>query len=247
MNLTGKIAVVTGSSKGIGAAIALAFAKAGADVAVNYARDKEGAEEIVKQIEEMGRRAKAYGADVSQADQVKDMFKAIEKDLGSVDILVNNAGVTKDALFIRMKEEDWDWVMDINLKGIFLCSKAVAKSMMKKRSGKVINISSVVGLIGNPGQANYTAAKAGVLGFTKTLARELGARGIQVNAIAPGFIESRMTDELPENVKETMLNNIPLGRFGKSEDVADLALFLASEKSDYITGQVFNVDGGMVM
>lgn len=247
MDLTGKIAVVTGSSKGIGAAIAVAFAEAGADVAVNYARDKAGADEVVKQIEALGRKAKAYGADVSKADQVKDMFDAIEKDLGSVDILVNNAGVTKDTLFVRMKEEDWDWVMDINLKGIFLCSKAVARSMMKKRSGKIINISSVVGLIGNPGQANYTAAKAGVLGFTKTLAKEFGSRGIQVNAIAPGFIMSRMTEDLPEDVKETMLNNIPLGRFGKPEDVADLAIFLASEKSDYITGQVFNVDGGMVM
>lgn len=247
MNLNGKIALVTGSSKGIGAAIALAYAKAGADVAVNYNRDQAGAEEIVRQITEMGRKAKAYKADVAISEQVDTMIDAINTDFGRIDILVNNAGITRDTLLVRMKEDDWDQVMDTNLKSMFLCTKAVGKSMMKQRSGKIINVTSVVGLIGNPGQANYTAAKAGVLGFTKTVAKELGARGVQVNAIAPGFIMSQMTETLPEDVKEKMLASIPLGRFGKPEDVADLALFLASAQSDYITGQVFNVDGGMVM
>ncbi|AZR72748.1 3-oxoacyl-[acyl-carrier-protein] reductase [Anoxybacter fermentans] len=247
MNLNGKVAVVTGSSKGIGAAIALAYAKAGAEVAINYNRDKAGAEEIVRKIQAMGHKAKAYQADVSNPDQVKEFIDAVMNDFGKIDILVNNAGITRDTLLVRMKEEDWDRVMDVNLKSMFLCTKAVAKAMIKQRSGKIINITSVVGLIGNPGQANYTAAKAGVIGFTKTVAKELGPRGIQVNAIAPGFIISQMTESLPEKVKEKMLSSIPLGRFGKPEDVADLALFLASDKSDYITGQVFNVDGGMVM
>ncbi|MCK4259033.1 MAG: 3-oxoacyl-[acyl-carrier-protein] reductase [Halanaerobiales bacterium] len=247
MNLSGKVAVVTGSSKGIGAAIALSLAKAGADVAVNYARDTEGAEKIVSQITELGRRSKAYQADVSNVDQVNTMMNEIIENFGKVDILVNNAGITADGLLLRMKEEDWDRVLDINLKGVFLCTKAITKKMMKQRSGKIINITSVVGLIGNPGQANYTAAKAGVIGFTKTIAREFGSRGIQVNAIAPGYIISKMTESLPEEVKESMLKSIPLGRFGNVEDVADLTLFLSSDKSDYITGQVFNVDGGMVM
>ncbi len=247
MNLSGKVAVVTGSSKGIGAAIALAYAKAGADVAINYGRDHEGAEKIVNQITELGRKSKAYSADVSDAEQVKTMMDSIYEDFGKIDILVNNAGITRDTLLMRMKEDDWDRVVDINLKGVFLFTKAVTKKMMKKRSGKIINITSVVGLVGNPGQANYTAAKAGVIGFTKTVAREFGSRGIQANAIAPGYILTKMTETLPEEAKETMLNSIPLGRFGKAENVADLALFLASDKSDYITGQVFNVDGGMVM
>lgn len=247
MNLTGKVAIVTGSSKGIGAAIALAFANAGADVAVNYNRDQAGAEEIVRQIGEMGRKAKAYKADVADSEQVQTMIDSVVTDFGRIDILVNNAGVTKDNLLVRMKEDDWDQVMNTNLKSMFLCTKAVTKLMMKQRSGKIVNVSSVVGLTGNPGQANYTAAKAGVVGFTMTVAKEMGSRGIQVNAIAPGFIESQMTETLSDSVKEKMLSSIPLGRFGKPTDVADLALFLASDKSDYITGQVFNVDGGMVM
>lgn len=247
MNLTGKVAIVTGSSKGIGAAIALAFAGAGADVAVNYNRDQAGAEEVVRQIGEMGRKAKAYKADVADSEQVQMMIDSIVTDFGRIDILVNNAGITKDNLLVRMKEDDWDQVMSTNLKSMFLCTKAVTKLMMKQRSGKIINISSVVGLTGNPGQANYTAAKAGVVGFTMTVAKEMGSRGIHVNAIAPGFIMSQMTETLSESVKEKMLSSVPLGRFGKPTDVADLALFLASDKSDYITGQVFNVDGGMVM
>lgn len=247
MILENKVALVTGSSKGIGAAIALAYAAAGADVAVNYNRDQTGAEKIVKQIEKLGCRAKAYGADVSNAEQVKTMVSNISKEFGKIDILVNNAGITRDNIILRMKEEDWDQVIDTNLKSMFLCSKAVSKKMLKQRSGKIINITSVVGLIGNPGQVNYTAAKAGVLGLTKTLAKELGSIGVTVNAIAPGFIVSQMSDTVAEEVKEQMLKSIPLGRFGKPEDVADLAMFLSSDKSDYITGQVFNVDGGMVM
>lgn len=247
MNLSGKVAVITGSSKGIGAAIGIAFAEAGADVVINYNRDQAGAEEVVRQITEMGRKAKAYKADVASGTEVEAFFEEVQKDFGKIDILVNNAGITRDTLLVRMKEEDWDEVMDTNLKSMFLCTRIVGKSMMKQRSGKIINITSVVGLIGNPGQANYTAAKAGTIGFTKTVAKELGSRGVQVNAIAPGFIVSRMTEALPEEVKNKMLSSIPLGRFGKPEDVADLALFLASDKSDYITGQVFNVDGGMVM
>lgn len=247
MNLSGKIAIVTGSSKGIGAAIALRLAKAGADIAVNYNRDQAGAEAVVRQIEAMGRKAKAYKSDVAQAVEVEQMMEAVIADFGRIDILVNNAGITRDTLLVRMKEEDWDQVLDTNLKSMFLCTKTVAKPMMKQRSGKIINITSVIGLIGNPGQANYAAAKAGVIGFTQTVAKELGSRGIHVNAIAPGFIISLMTEQLPEDLKTKMLSSIPLGRFGKPEDVADLALFLASDQSDYITGQVFNVDGGMVM
>lgn len=247
MNLKGKIAVVTGSSKGIGAAIALGFAGAGADIAVNYNRDQAGAEEIVRRIGELGRKAIAYRADVSAAGEVEGMMESIIRDFGRIDILVNNAGITRDTLLVRMKEEDWDRVIDTNLKSMFLCTKVVAKAMMKQRSGKIINITSVIGLIGNPGQANYAAAKAGVIGFTQTVAKELGSRGIHVNAIAPGFIVSQMTEQLPEDVKNKLLDSIPLGRFGKPEDVADLALFLASDQSDYITGQVFHVDGGMVM
>lgn len=247
MDLTGQVAIITGSSKGIGAAIGLTFAKAGADVAINYNSDQAGAEEIVSQITAMGRKAKAYKADVSIAEEVENMFSAILTDFGRIDILVNNAGITRDNLLVRMKEGEWDDVMDANLKSVFLCTRLAAKSMMKQRRGKIINITSVVGLTGNPGQANYTAAKAGVVGFTKTIAKELGSRGIRVNAIAPGFILSRMTESLSDDIKNKMLSSIPLGRFGKPEDVADLALFLASDKSDYITGQVFNVDGGMVM
>ena len=247
MNLDGKVAVVTGSSRGIGSAIALAMAEAGADVIINYYSGEEEAQKMVEKVEAKGVKSKAYQADVSNADDVKKFIKAVKKDFGKIDIMVNNAGITRDTLLMRMKEKDWDRVLDVNLKSVFLCTKAVSRIMMKQRSGKIINISSVVGLIGNPGQANYTAAKAGVVGFTKTIARELGSRNVNVNAIAPGFIESDMTESLPEKVKEEMLNSIPLDRFGKPEDVADLALFLASDKSDYITGQVLNVDGGMVM
>lgn len=247
MNLQGKVALVTGSSKGIGAAIALAYARAGADVLINYNRDQSGAEKIVQQIKQLGCRTKAYGADVSNAEQVKTMVSEIVKEFDKIDILVNNAGITRDNILFRMKENDWDQVIDTNLKSMFLCTKAVSKKMLKKRSGKIINITSVIGLIGNPGQVNYAAAKAGILGLTKTLAKELGPIGINVNAIAPGFIVTQMSDEIADELKEQMLNSIPLGRFGKPEDVADLALFLSSDKSDYITGQVFNVDGGMVM
>ena len=247
MNLQGKVALVTGSSKGIGAAIALVYARAGADVLINYNRDQMGAEKIVQEIEQLGCRTKAYGADVSDAKQVKEMISENVTQFGKIDILVNNAGITRDNLIFRMKEDAWDQVIDTNLKGMFLCTKEVSKKMLKQRSGKIINITSVIGLIGNPGQVNYAAAKAGILGLTKTLAKELAQVGINVNAIAPGFIVTQMSDEIPEEIKEQMLNSIPLGRFGKPEDVADLALFLSSDKSDYITGQVFNVDGGMVM
>ncbi|MBM7623823.1 3-oxoacyl-[acyl-carrier-protein] reductase [Sporohalobacter salinus] len=249
MELADKVAVVTGSSRGIGRAIALALAKKGASIAVNYPveAEKEDAQEVVEEIEDLGQKAIKVEADVTELEEVKEMMKQVKGEFGSIDILVNNAGITNDNLLLRMKEEEWDSVIDVNLKGVFNCTKAVTKIMMKQRSGKIINIASVVGLMGNAGQANYSASKAGVIGFTKSTAKELSSRGITVNAIAPGFIQSKMTDELSEEVKEKMLEAIPLDEFGKPEDVANAASFLATKEADYITGQVINVDGGMVM
>lgn len=245
--LTGKTAVVTGASRGIGRAIAIMLAEAGANVAVNYAGNREKAEQVAGEIEKLGSKALVIQADVSDEESVRSMVKEVTGHFGSLDILVNNAGITRDNLIMRMKEKDWDDVLNTNLKGVFHCTKAVTRQMMKQRSGRIINIASVTGVIGNPGQANYAAAKAGILGLTKSSARELAARNITVNAIAPGFIATDMTDELTEDVKEQMLNQIPLSRFGKPEDVAELVKFLASEGSGYITGQTFCVDGGMVM
>ena len=245
--LDGKIALVTGASRGIGRAIAIAFAKEGATVAINYAGNHEKAENVVKEIKDLGKDAISIQGDVTNADSVATMVKTVTEQFGKIDILVNNAGITRDNLLMRMKEEDWDSVINTNLKGVFLCTKAVSRQMMKQRQGRIINISSVVGVSGNAGQANYTAAKSGVIGLTKTSAKELAARGITVNAIAPGFIETDMTSTLTEDVGEQMLKQIPLGRFGSPDDVAQTAAFLASEEAAYITGQTIHVDGGMVM
>lgn len=247
MILKDKIALVTGGTRGIGREIALSLAKEGASIAISYNNNDALAQEVVEEIQKNGVRAIAIKANVAKGEEVARMVKKLEEELGSVDILVNNAGVTKDNLLIRMTEEDWDRVLDVNLKGVFLVTKALARSMMKKRYGKIINISSVVGINGNPGQGNYAASKAGVIGFTKSMARELASRGIRVNAIAPGFIETDMTDKLKEDIKEAMMKNIPLGSFGKPEDIANLVVFLASKNADYITGEVIRVDGGMAI
>lgn len=243
----GKVALVTGASRGIGRATALMLAERGANVAINYQGNEERAREVLNQVEEMGRKAILVKADVSDYEQVEKMVDEVLRRFGRIDILVNNAGITRDTLIMRMKEEDWDAVINTNLKGVFHCIKAVTRPMMKQRSGKIINLSSVVGVSGNPGQANYVAAKAGVIGLTKSAAKELASRGITVNAVAPGFIETDMTDVLDEKLKEEMLKWIPLARFGKPEDVARLICFLSSSDADYITGQVIHVDGGMVM
>lgn len=245
--LKGKVALVTGASRGIGRAIAIALAEAGADVAVNYSGNEVKAQEVVAEIELLGRKAIAIRANVASGEQVEQMVSQVLDTFGKLDILVNNAGITRDNLLMRMKEEDWDQVLDTNLKGVFHCTKAVTRPMMKQRSGRIINISSVVGVMGNAGQANYAAAKAGVIGLTKSTARELASRGITVNAIAPGFIETDMTDVLGENVRAELMKAIPLARLGKPKDIAKAVRFLASEDGEYITGQVIHVDGGMVM
>ncbi|HEX5563599.1 MAG TPA: 3-oxoacyl-[acyl-carrier-protein] reductase [Sporosarcina sp.] len=243
----GKTAIVTGASRGIGREIAILLGKEGARVAVNYSGSKEKAEEVVELIKQSGGDAFAIQANVSDAEQVKQMIDETLKTFGSIDMLVNNAGITRDNLLMRMKEEEWDDVIDINLKGVFLCTKAVTRQMMKQRAGKIVNLASIVGVIGNPGQANYVAAKAGVIGLTKTTARELATRNITVNAVAPGFITTDMTDALPEDVKEQMLGSIPLGKLGSAKDVAGAVAFLLSDDANYITGQTIHVDGGMVM
>lgn len=243
----GKSAIVTGASRGIGREIAILLGKEGARVAVNYSGSKEKAEEVVELIKQSGGDAFAIQANVSDAEQVKQMIDETLKTFGSIDMLVNNAGITRDNLLMRMKEDEWDDVIDINLKGVFLCTKAVTRQMMKQRAGKIVNLASIVGVIGNPGQANYVAAKAGVIGLTKTTAKELATRNITVNAVAPGFITTDMTDALPEEVKEQMLGSIPLGKLGSAEDVAGAVAFLLSDDANYITGQTINVDGGMVM
>lgn len=240
-----KIALVTGASRGIGKQIALALAKEGYDIAFTFNSNKEMAEAVKLEIEEVGSKALAIKADVSSKEDVENMVKLIGEELGTVDILINNAGITKDNLLIRMSEEDWDDVIAVNLKSAFLTSKAVARSMMKKRYGKIINLSSVVGIMGNAGQANYSASKAGLIGLTKSTAKELAARGIRVNAIAPGFVSTDMTNALSDEVKKAMLVAIPLGYFASPKEISDLVVFLASEKSDYITGQVIEIDGGM--
>ncbi len=247
MLLDGKVALVTGASRGIGRAIAIRLAGEGAAVAINYAGNVKAAEEVKALIEGAGGKAMLVQADVADADAVDGMIKAITEGFGSIDILVNNAGITRDGLLMRMKEADWDAVISTNLKGVFHCTKAVSKLMMKKRFGRIVNMTSVVGIMGNAGQANYAAAKAGVIGFSKSMARELASRNITVNMVAPGCIDTDMTAVLPDKVKEAMLADIPLGSIGKPEDVAEAVLFLVSEKASYITGQVVHVDGGMVM
>lgn len=244
--LGGQVAIVTGASRGIGRAIALALAAEGARVVINYAQSATAAQALTAEISANGGEAIALQADVAQVDQVEDLVKQTLDRFGRIDILVNNAGITRDTLLLRMKLEDWQAVIDLNLTGVFLCTRAVSKVMLKQRSGRVINIASVAGQMGNPGQANYSAAKAGVIGFTKTVAKELASRGVTVNAVAPGFIATDMTDQLPNS--EEILKFIPLGRLGQAREVAGMVRFLAADPAAaYITGQVFNVDGGMVM
>ncbi|MGD6833279.1 3-oxoacyl-[acyl-carrier-protein] reductase [Sutcliffiella halmapala] len=245
--LKGKTAVITGASRGIGRAIALDLAEQGANIVVNYSGSEAKAYEVVEEIKQMGGNAIVVRANVANMEEVQAMMKESLEQFGSIDILVNNAGITRDNLLMRMKEDEWDDVININLKGVFNATKAVTRQMMKQRSGRIINIASIVGVSGNPGQANYVAAKAGVIGLTKTTARELASRHITVNAIAPGFITTDMTDKLTEEVKAEMLKQIPLARFGEAKDIASVVSFLASEKSAYITGQTLHVDGGMVM
>ncbi|MBP1961146.1 3-oxoacyl-[acyl-carrier-protein] reductase [Paenibacillus aceris] len=245
--LTGKVALVTGASRGIGRAIALHLAEHGADVAVNYAGSEAAAGEVVAAIEAMGRKAIKLRADVSSYQEAEDLVKQTIEKFGKIDILVNNAGITRDNLIMRMKEEEFDQVIATNLKGVFNCVKAVTRPMMKQRFGRIINISSVVGVLGNPGQANYVAAKAGVIGLTKATAKELSSRGITVNAVAPGFIETDMTDKLSGETREQMLKQIPLERLGQPEEIAKVVRFLASDDASYMTGQTLHVDGGMYM
>lgn len=245
--LQGKVAVVTGASRGIGRAVAIELGKVGAKVVVNYSGSEAKALEVVDEIKGLGTDAIAVQANVAESDSVQAMIKEAISTFGSVDILVNNAGITRDNLLMRMKEDEWDDVINTNLKGVFLCTKAVTRQMMKQRAGRIINISSIVGVSGNAGQANYVAAKSGVIGLTKTTAKELASRNITVNAVAPGFIATDMTDKLNEEVQAEMLKQIPLASFGQPEDVANAVAFLASDASRYITGQTIHVDGGMVM
>lgn len=245
--LENKKALVTGASRGIGKAIAIAFAKHGADVAISDLKVDEEAEKTIKEIESYGVKAKAYASDASSFEAGETLVNEVLNDFGQIDILVNNAGITRDNLLLRMSEQDWDLVIKVNLKSIFNMTKAIQRVMLKQRSGSIINMSSVVGLSGNAGQSNYSASKAGLIGFTKSIAQEFGSRGIRCNAIAPGFIETAMTEKLPEDVRDNWIKTIPLRRSGKPEDVADIALFLASDLSSYVTGQVISVDGGMHM
>lgn len=245
--LKGKVAIVTGASRGIGRATALELAKHGANVVVNYAGNAEKAEEVVAEIKALGAEAVAYQADVANSEQAQALVKETLAVFDRVDILVNNAGITRDQLIMRMKEEDWDHVIATNLKGVYNCAKAVTRPMMKQRSGRIINVTSVVAVLGNVGQANYVAAKAGVIGLTKSLARELADRNILVNAVAPGYIATDMTDQLSDELKEQLLAQIPLKRLGTPEDVAKAIRFLASDDAAYITGQTIHVNGGMAM
>jgi 3-oxoacyl-[acyl-carrier protein] reductase len=246
LKLAGKVALVTGAAQGIGKAVALLLARNGADIVVSDI-NLEKAEETAKEVQILGRKALAIKVDVAKSDDVDKMVQAILAQFGHIDILINNAGIARDKLILRMTEEDWDAVLNINLKGTFNCTKAVVRHMSKQKSGKIVSIASVVGEMGNAGQGNYAASKAGVIGFTKTVAREFAQRGINVNAIAPGYIETPMTEALPDKVKEDLKRLIPMDRLGKPEDVAEAVLFLVSESANYITGQVLNVNGGIYM
>jgi len=247
MNLIGKVALITGASRGIGRACALKLAKLGADIAINCSKNKALAEEAANEIKNIGRKAIVIQADVSKQKEVELMVETTIKQLGSLDILINNAGITRDSLLLRMKEDDWIKVLETNLNSVFFTTKAASKYMIRKRQGRIINISSIIGIAGNIGQANYAASKAGIIGFSKSVAKELASRNVLVNVIAPGFIETDMTDALNKQQKEIILSSIPLKRYGKPEDVANLAAFLSSEESSYLTGQVIFVDGGMHM
>ena len=247
MSLQGKCALVTGGSRGIGRAVCLELARQGARVAVNYAGNAAAAEETVKACQDLGAEAFAIQADVADAAACDAMVKEVLSRFGRVDILVNNAGVTRDGLMLTMKESDWDTVLDTNLKGAFHCMKAVYRPMMKQKYGRIVNLSSIVGLRGNAGQANYAASKAGLIGLTKSMAKELAARNVTVNAVAPGFIDTDMTAALPEKAREAMLASIPMGRLGQAEDVARAVAFFAGDESAYVTGQVLCVDGGMAV
>ena len=247
MLLDGKCALVTGASRGIGRAVALKLASEGAKVALNFAGNEAAANAVCEEIKSAGGQAILVKADVSDEAAVQQMVQTVAEAFGRIDILVNNAGITRDGLLARMKEEDWDAVLSTNLKGVFLTTKGATKLMMKQRAGRIVNMASVVGVTGNAGQANYSAAKAGVIGFTKTIAKELASRGITANAVAPGFIDTDMTSALSDKAKEAALSGIPLGRMGTPEDIAAAVLFLVSDQASYITGQVLNVDGGMVM
>ncbi len=246
-SLLNKVALVTGGSRGIGKAIALSLADAGADVALTFLNSKESAESLVEEIRAKGRKAKAYQSNASDFSQANELVQKIIQEFGKLDILVNNAGITKDGLLLRMSEQDWNTVIDTNLKSVFNFTKAVYRPMMSQQSGKIINIASVVGLTGNAGQANYVAAKAGVIGFTKSVAKELASRNIQINAVAPGFVDTDMTGKLTDSQKEAILKLIPMKRTAKPEEIAAVVRFLASSEADYVTGQVLCVDGGMVM
>jgi len=245
--LKGKCAVITGASRGIGKAIALKLASLGANIVINYRSNEKEALEVENEIKNMGAEAITVKGDISKLQEVENLVLVAKEKFGNIDIMVNNAGITKDTLILRMKEEDFDSVIDVNLKGVFNCLKAITPIMVKQKHGKIINLSSVVGITGNAGQVNYSASKAGVIGMTKSLAREVGSRGINVNAVAPGYIETDMTEALGDKYKEEMKKNIPLKRLGKAEDVAEVVAFLASESSNYVTGQVIQVDGGMLM
>ncbi|WP_459480571.1 3-oxoacyl-[acyl-carrier-protein] reductase [Clostridium saccharoperbutylacetonicum] len=245
--LKGKCAIITGASRGIGKAVALKLASLGANIVINYRSNEKEALEVEKEIQNMGVDTLCVKGDISKAEEVEHLITCAKEKFGIIDIMVNNAGITKDTLILRMKEEDFDSVIDVNLKGVFNCLKAITPIMVKQKQGKIINLSSVVGISGNAGQVNYSASKAGVIGMTKSLAKEVGSRGITVNAVAPGYIETDMTETLGEKYKEEMKKNIPLKRLGTAKDVAEVIAFLASESADYVTGQVIQVDGGMLM
>jgi 3-oxoacyl-[acyl-carrier protein] reductase len=244
--LNDKVAMVTGAARGLGQAIAVKLAEAGADIAL-CDLNAEWLEETAGKVKALGRRVECYGVNVAEGESVTAGVKAIEKDFGKIDVLVNNAGITKDGLLMRMSEDDWDAVLNVNLKGVFLCTKAAMRGMMKQRSGTIVNIASVIGLMGNAGQANYAASKGGVISFSKTVAKELASRNVRCNAVAPGFIRTAMTDALDADIQAKMKELIPLARFGEPEDVANVVLFLASDASAYVTGQVLSTCGGMVM
>jgi len=247
LSLKDKVALVTGGSRGIGRSIATTLAAAGATVVVNYKGNQAAADEVVRAIEAAEGVALAVQADISKPDEVERLFKGVLERYGKIDILVNNAGITRDTLLLRMKEDDFDAVIDTNLRGVYLCTKAALRPMTKARSGRIINITSVVGLMGNAGQSNYAAAKAGIIGFTKAAAREMASRNITVNAVAPGYVETELTGVLSDQIRTAILENIPLGRMGTPQDVANVVCFLASDAAAYITGQTLTVDGGMVM